>query len=388
MSHNPSFRYTFLVLSLVFIPFSASIVAVSIADPLSLFHKPWTGDEYYIGDLRIQAAGIIRHKEFDSIILGSSMAANFSGKEASNIWDSRFVNLSAQGSWFSGRSHILKYALKKKPLENIIISLDGYEKVGKDNPKFLAENDSYLYNENPFDDIRIYLEPRYRQYMYCRSQMLPESFRCQSVKDIEHIAEWPSMAEELERFGGIENWGGGENAEQIRNALLKITQYLDKIQSGTFEKFNQEEFRKRQREDQESFNQYIFRYMTENPKTKFYLFFPPYSRFRFAMRKQSEALDFELYLERIRYAVEKVEGMPNGLVFGFDHLDFLDDLRNYKDSGHYHPRFNSEMLKWMHDRQHQLTKNNVVSYVQTISQRAKHYNLDPIAEKINLQISP
>ncbi len=388
MRHNPSSRYTLLVLFFVFVPFSTCLVALCIADPLSIFHKPWTGDEYYIGGLRTQAAGIIRQKEFDSIILGSSMAANFSIKEASNIWDAHFVNLSAQGSWFPGRSHILKYALKKKNLKNIIISLDGYAKVGEVNPVMAVENYSYLYNGNPFDDIRVYLGPKYRKYIYCRSQMIPESFRCQSVKDLEHIAEWPSMEEELKKFGGVDNWLGQENVALIRKTLFKITQDIYEIRSGTFSEINQKELRKRKREDRDSFDRYIFRYLQENPDTNFFLFFPPYSRMRFALWKQSNGLDFELYLERIRYAVQKVEGTPNGFVFGFGHLDFLDDLKNYKDTSHYHPHYNSEMLKWMYDRQHILTKKNVVSYLQTISHRAKHYNLAPIAEKINLQIFP
>lgn len=388
MRTNSSRQYMWLVLFLVFTPFIGSMVALLIVDPLSLFHKPWVRDEYYIGDLRIQAAGIINNTPFDSMILGSSMAANFSIREASNVWDATFVNLSAQGFWFSGRSLILSYSLKQKTLENVIISLDGYANFGQDNPKFPITKYEYLYNDNPFDDIRIYTESRYRKYIYCRSSMVPVSLRCESVKDLEHIAEWPFMEEELQRFGGIGNWLGGGNVSQVRNALLKITQNIEKIKLGVFGEIDQEELRERKKDDRKYFDEYIFRYIQENPNTKFYLFFPPYSRLRAAILKQSRAVDFELYLEQVRYAVAKLEGTPNGLVFGFDDLDFLDDLGNYKDTGHYHPRYNSKILTWMYQRQHQLTKKNVASYLQTISQRANRYNLFPIGEKIKLQMIP
>jgi len=372
----------------VFLPFIGSIAALVIVDPLSLFHKPWVREEYYIGDLRIQSAGIINTKEFDSIILGSSMASNFSIREASNVWDAKFVNLSAQGIWFFGRSLILNYSLKKKSLDNVIISLDGYANFGQENPKFPITTYDYLYNENPFDDIRVYTEPRYRKYIYCRSSIVPVSLRCESVKDLEHIADWPSMEEELQRFGGIGNWLGGGNVLQVRDALLKITRKIEKIKLGTIGKVNQDELRERKKEDRKSFDEYIFRYIQENPHTKFYLFFPPYSRLHSAILKQSGAIDFVLYLERVQYAVEKLEGIPNGLVFGFDDLDFLDDLGNYKDTGHYHPRYNSAMLKWMYQRQYQLTKKNVDSYLEAISQRANGYDLFSIGEKIKLEMVP
>ena len=355
--------YTWIVLSLVFIPLSTCLVALLLVDPLSLFHKPWLRDEYYIGDLRIQAAGIIRHTEFDSIILGSSMAANFSIQEASELWDANFVNLySASMGWLSERSIILNYALKKKQLQNVIISLDGYEGFGEYNPFYPITNWNFLYNENPFDEISLYLGSRFLKYTYCRSSYIPADLRCQSGKDLEHLAEWPTMVDDLKRFGGIDNWLGGIHEARVRNALSKIVRDIEDIQRGTIGQMNQKEYRKQINDEQRSFDQYLFRHIQENPETKFHLFFPPYSRMRYAMMKQRGTMDFELYLERIRYAVEKVEEIPNGAVFVFDHLDFLDDLRNYKDTGHYHPRYNSKMLKWMNQQQYQLTTKKVSLY--------------------------
>ena len=89
-----------------------------------LFHKPWIHEKYYFKDMRRQAAGIINTHEFDSIILGTSMAQNFSSEEASTEFDANFVNLSIGGGYFSEREILLKYALDKKDIKNVIISLE------------------------------------------------------------------------------------------------------------------------------------------------------------------------------------------------------------------------------------------------------------------------
>ena len=62
--------------------------------------------------------------DFDSVVLGSSMAENFSAKEASELLGGTFVNISMAGSLLSERNIVLKHLFNKKVVSNVIISLD------------------------------------------------------------------------------------------------------------------------------------------------------------------------------------------------------------------------------------------------------------------------
>ena len=68
-----------------------------IYDPLKLFHNRGKYKDYIQGNMREQAAGIINNRDFDSIILGTSMLENTSAKEASKQLSGNFVNISVPG---------------------------------------------------------------------------------------------------------------------------------------------------------------------------------------------------------------------------------------------------------------------------------------------------
>ena len=91
-----------------------------IIDPLKLFHEPYFLKNKLDSNMRIQASGIIKNYEFDSIILGTSMLENTSAKTTSEILGGKFTNISLSGSDFFERSFILNYALEKKQMKKVI----------------------------------------------------------------------------------------------------------------------------------------------------------------------------------------------------------------------------------------------------------------------------
>src|SRR3989339_1968081 len=105
--------------SIQFILFSALLFSIALLtnyliDPYRIFHKPWVRENYYVPEMRIQASGIINTEKFDSIVLGTSMADNFSPAEASKVFGQKFTNISLNGSSLAERSLVLNYALEKK----------------------------------------------------------------------------------------------------------------------------------------------------------------------------------------------------------------------------------------------------------------------------------
>jgi len=375
-------KYVFIVLASIGLYVAYVSVMVAL-DPLQIFHEdPDRDGGNLITGMRFQAAGIINNYAFDSIILGASMAANFSPKEASNVFDSHFVNLSLSGSMLSERSLVLNYALRKKKLKNVIITLDGFAPVGKYRDDFPVSNFDFLYNTRRFDDVLVYSNLKYIKYAICKKEVIYTNIpQCHIFKPVETIVEWASLKENYRRFGGLNKWfEANSNAQTtlknivlstrcIKNGCEKPRPYvhnqLIKLENGSA-----------------SFDQYILKTVRENPETKFHLFFPPYSRLKYAMWAQENRHVFDLYLSTIRHIVNKSGALPNLHIYGFDDMDFLDDISNYKDTRHHRPKFNSEILHWMRNGEHELSGHMLGQYLAKIKYKARHYDVSSIGYKI------
>lgn len=375
-------RYTLAVLLSAFILLVCQFTAMVLVDPLQLFHKPWFRDDYFIKEMRFQAAGIIRNTEFDSIILGTSMAANFSPREASQIWDTTFVNISPGGSWLSDRSVILKFALARKPIKNAVISLDDFHGFGERRLSFSVTNYDYLYNENRWDDLKVYLNLKYGNFLLCRNIIISSETLCKNTRNLDTVAEWFSFEMNSKRFGGLNRWFESKDNGEVQRALMDIVTKTRAIKNGTMETLNKEDYAKKVQGEQASFDHYVMHYIKKNPGTRFYLYFPPHSRLSRSLSKKATPSKYSRYIERIRYVVSAVERYPNAKAFGFDHLEFTNDIANYMDHSHYHPRFNSAMLRWMKHNDHALTRDNVEAYIKTISELAENYDVVSFGERI------
>jgi len=374
--HYSLFVVTFM-LSILLLT-SGSLVVV---DPLQLFHKPWVRDNYYINELRFQAAGIINHDDFDSIILGTSFAANFSAEEASDIWNTKFVNISPSGSWLSERSVILNYALSKKALKHVVMSLDGFDMSMNQKLTFPISNYDFLYNQSRLDDLKIYSNEKYLDYLLCENVIFVET-ACESTKSLEMVAEWGSDIEESRRFGGLENWFKAIDNGQVKQGLISIAKNTRAIKNGEVKNLDKTEIEKRLKAQEASFERYLLPHLKQNPNTSFHLFFPPVSRMLQGYKIQVRPDDFDLYLDRIRYVIRVVEALPNVKVYAFDNLEFTNNIDLYKDSVHYSGEINSAILMWMRHEYYQLNRDNVEQYIDVTSQLARNFDTVAFGEQI------
>lgn len=362
-----------------------------LVDPYRIFHEPWVRDAYYANDtaMRVEAAGIINTEHFDSIILGTSMAENFSAQEATRIFNSNFVNISSSGAWISERSLVLNYALNKRDLAHVIYSLDWGTLKSTSVAGRPIEPYTYLYDQNPFNDLLIYaLHPKIFRYALCRNPVVQSDLLCPQRKDdLETLVEWHSDSQHSKRFGGLKKWLEARDNRQFMGALKEISERIKEIDGSQVTAFDRKTVERANARHKEVLKENLLIHAAKFPNTTFYLFFPPYSRLNFAILKQSTPQRFEEYLGILRLVVQECAKLPNVKVFGFETEDFLDDLANYKDTSHYHQRFNSAMLHWMKNGQHELTPENLEPYIQTITDRAAAYSLREIGGQIDLYLA-
>ncbi|WP_455940637.1 hypothetical protein [Helicobacter pullorum] len=352
------------ILGVCLIPLPVVVVLFGILwlyDPLQLFHKPIFRETTFFGDMRLAARGIIRYYDFDSVILGTSMLENTSAKEAGEKLGGKWVNLSLSGSAYNERAVILEYLFGYKKPQKIIYSLDSFTIDSiKDSSRF-----DYLYDENPLDDFKVYLNDK---FMSC-ALVWRESKDCTGNKGLEELLKWFDYEGEL--FGGFEKWlkyGKKETIAMLKN--IKDTPFVARKDSFDLEK-------------QRNYIQtYVLDFVAENPKTQFYFIVPTYSRLGY--RTENFSVDSKSFYNRalnLKWFVQELEKYPNAKIYGFDTLDYADDIASYRDFIHYNVDMNSLHLDSIKQGKHILDSNNIDSYLKVMEDKIKNYDLKPFIEK-------
>lgn len=331
-------------------------------DPLQLFHKPIFRETTFFGDMRLAARGIIRYYDFDSVILGTSMLENTSAKEAGEKLGGKWVNLSLINSSYDERAVILEYLFGYKKPQKIIYSLESFTIASiKDSSRF-----DYLYDGNPLDDFKVYLNDK---FILC-ALAWRESKDC-TGRDLEELLKWSNHEDLKILFGGFEKWlkyGKKETIAMLKN--IKDTPFVVKKDNFDLEK-------------QRNYIQtYVLDFVAENPQTQFYFIVPTYSRLSY--RIGSDNFDNKVFYNRalnLKWFVQELEKYPNTKIFGFDTLDYADDIASYRDFIHYNVDMNSLHLDSIKQGKHILDSNNIDSYLKVMEDKIKNYDLKPFIEK-------
>lgn len=360
-----------LLIPLPFILFL--VVLLYVYDPLQLYHEPWFRKKTYHDDMRIQAKGIIDHNDFDSVILGTSMLENTSAKEASYKLGGRFVNLSISGGTFQERAAILKYILKHKQIKNVIYSLDSFTLVNGDNNKTNLKQFDFLYNKNTYDDFKIYLN---KKNIKCFLVFSRKEKCIGKNDDLENLTSWINQENNKKLFGGFEKW--------IKSPYFK-KEVADNIYSKTIEKFFDLNFKIN---NLDYINKNLINIVENNSYVSFYFIVPTYSRLFYKMNKydiyfksnpKEHFLKYKFYLT---YLICSFSKYPNVKIYGFDNLDYADNLSNYKDPVHYNIDMNSMQLDAIRNQTNILTPENMDEYFKIMEEKIKNYDLNPLIEQI------
>lgn len=363
-------------------PLAALFSALYAYDPLALFHKPWGRPDTVHENMRLQAAGIIRHADFDSAILGTSILENTSAREASELLGGRFVNISISAGDFFERGLILRDLLARRAVRQVIYSLDFiYLNQRKGYWYYPLPTYDFLYDRNPLNDIRAYLNGH---FLDCLLHWSGRPECTGRAVGLDRPNAWMGNHDEARRFGGLDAWCQAHDNAQIRDVYAKLSEAAQAIRTGV--PHPADPAQKALAIDYVEQN--LTSVIKEYPKTQFYLVFPPYSRAKFAIWHQSRPSDAATHLAVIRYLAEWASRLPNLQVIGFEDQDLPDDVARYKDIDHFDPGTNSLITQSIAQGSHRITAANVEHYLAEATRRAAAYRLDDMAERLAACIEP
>ncbi|MCR8679399.1 MULTISPECIES: hypothetical protein [Campylobacter] len=374
----------FILITLLYpLPFVIMIFGlIYIYDPLQIFHKPYFREATFFTDMRKQALGIIKNYEFDSYIIGTSMLENTDSKEAANKLsnDGNWINIPLSGSGFDERAIVMDYIFKNQNPKHIIYSLDGYYIVNNHNNSSLDWD--FLYNNNLYDDIKIYMNWK---FISCAVRFSNQEKCVGKIDDIYQITNWYKKNKAI--FGGFDNWIKNKDNDAIKQPLIDI-------KNGNLKNINNQDVWGGVDilAQQDYLQKYLIRFFKDYPNTKFSIIIPTYSRLFYRMRNIKGAYSdnskyFYIWEKSLRYFITKSSNYKNVKVYGFDDLDYADDIANYKDLPHYSKDLNSIQLDAIKNQTNILTPQNIDKYLKTVEQKIKSYDIEPFIKALeNVEI--
>ena len=122
-------------------------------DPSFQYHLPYGNIKAVYLNERYQNAGLAKNLEYDTVILGSSVTANFRLSQFNELFDAQTVKLTFPGGCFSDFETALNLCFETHDVKRVFWSIDPKILMTPydEEPTPLPE---YLYNSNPFDDVK------------------------------------------------------------------------------------------------------------------------------------------------------------------------------------------------------------------------------------------
>jgi len=330
---------SFFIMLLVLM--SAAAALVVYVDPFFHYHAPHTDKFFYtIDNQRSANDGIAKHFDYDAIITGSSMTANFKTSELDELFGTKSVKLTAAGASFYEIDSTIKTAFEHNPeLKYVFRSIDRNLLVygSSERRDELGEFPDYLYDSNIFNDYKYVLNA---DVIFSRVlDMLLKTREPGFIPGHTSFDEYSNTMKEYEGTFGLKN-------------LSSL--FIEPLGSVGSPQHLSEKARETVAEN---IRQNVIATAEAHPEATFYYFLPPYSLAYWHDRIAWGDIYAQFEAEQI--AIELMLQCDNIKVFDFTaRRDIISDVNNYRDLLHYGDWINSFILKWMHEEQYMLTEEN------------------------------
>lgn len=247
-------------LQLFFIEIAGFMVVVSliviVVDPFFHYHKPIGCMFYTLNNQRSQNDGIIKHFEYNSIIIGTSMCENFKSSEFNKIFHANSIKVCFSGGSYKEINDNLKTAFDSENEIKYVLRCLDYERIinDKDIMRFdLGSYPTYLYDKNPFNDVK-YILNKEIIFNICIPMLINLHYSKEGgITSFDKYSNWNADS----TFGAKEVLGGRKEYTKAESEII-FTENDAKILRDNIE-------------------QNVIRLAEDHPETTFYYFFSPYS---------------------------------------------------------------------------------------------------------------
>ena len=324
---------------------------VYTVDPFFQYHKPLKNFPYVVDHQVNMNPGLAKNMDYNSILLGSSMTVSFNTDWFYDYMGLKTQKLSYNGAYPKDQSNIMEivFEAKKDKVKQVFLGIDELNySSAPEQTKF--EIPGYLYDKNPFNDIK---------YLLNKDVILDYILR--AAADPKDKSDWNMIYkpwwqdEHYQKAIVLMYYEPGPEKEEEP----QIKPYLERIEKNL--------------------ETNILPYIEDHPETTFTCFYPPYSILYW--NNVVRAKELKLVIEKYRTMTERLLEYENVEVFFFQNREeIICNLNNYADYTHYHGRICEYMVSAFAEGKHRVTKDNLEEELGILDKLASEYDYEGIFE--------
>ena len=363
-------RFLSYVFSLAFLMMLGVCALLFAYDALAFWHKPWGREMRFSQEMRQQIKGIIKHFDFDSIIVGDSLTeavpAGYLDQKVGGNW----VNLSAPGTSFYEKYIFLNYAFNHKDIKAIFYGFGSHGSVDIDEVEDVSNYD-FLYDENPFNDMKYYIN---RKFLSCALTWSSSAKCLKFPNDLENLRNWMSDDNATKHLGGYLKWFG-DNKEALKNEIAKLDAAIKKG-------YEIKPYKESLDKNKAYIKKWLFSLIQAHPQTRFYLVLPTFSLYHYRLTDPSYYAKWEAI---IRWLVQESKDYKNIEIYSLATLPYANDLANYKDAIHHEMTMDVMQVDAIASKA-KLDSSNVSSFLSKLESQIKNYDLQGLKNSLEKRL--
>ena len=342
---NPKKRWTAALLLTVVVLLGLCGGTVRLVDPFFHYHDPDPEGEVWF-DQRAQGAGLLRSQEYETVLMGSSLAANYRPFWFDVFYETSTVKVTFPNGGFGEFTRALDYACTQQDVERVIFGLDP-NLLARDPAEEPDQLPEYLYDTNPWND---------GQYLLNKDVLMRSGYTLLK-----------KMSGETQSIQDAFVWDGNV----FFSKELALAGY--ERPEATGETLAADAFLENSRANLERVTGWLEQY----PDTEFIFFFSPYSILFWD--KMNQLGQTEAMLTLLQETVETLLQYDNAeLQFFMADTQVITNLENYADHIHVAGRVTYRMAQAMPTGQYRLTKETYVEVLDGLRDFVVHYDYEQI----------
>jgi hypothetical protein len=340
-----------------------------IVDPLQYFRPARLFAAMYSPDSRVQDAGLIQSQQFDTVLMGTSLAIHFRRSDIDRIVGGRSLKLSMTGSNSHEQSFVLAAAMARHP-RRVIWQMDDW--IFRDAPEIDA--DVYLpadlYRRNA-KGIASYLfsGAMARESLWILARSIPpfEPVVARLTNGV--VFKFPiAGVDDINTLRPDFDVTGFYNAQASIAAYRRIT---DSVRNGYLaEGYDHDAMVK-------TFERDAISLIEKNPDVKFDIYFPPYSILQFVAMRDAAPATLKIVYDFTAYAFLRLTQFPNLTLHDFRAVkEVTHDLGNYGDVIHHSPAVDLKVLSWLTSGQYAVGRAAPLASLEKLKAQVEAYRVE------------
>ena len=331
------------------------MAVVYVSDPFVYYHKEGIYPRTFVKNfnMRIQMPGLIKHLEYETLFVGTSMVHNFKEETINEKLKTTSLNASISGSSAAEQRKVVELATASKDIERIYWEIN-YDSLAGEPDRMDASFPEYLYDRNIIND-------------------LPYLLSYDSFKRIDYQIENQDSVNMKSNPYSFYKFGDKKDPLTIEQ-MKKETEGLSApmVQSHTLEVYL------------ESFRENILNTVKKNPDIQFTFFYSPYPITRHMVIQEHAPEINRARLEAKLEIFKELEKMKNVAVYDFqDQKEITFNVANYMDRSHFFSYINDWMLAEMSKNQPIRTEQEYRNLVRNLIDQLENFSYVQLEERKN-----